>query len=136
MRWIKTVLLVSVCFLQVGCSLFGDGERQKIKINNSSSEQVLISVWDLETSHTLDIDIAPVVPVEGTSFHPIDADESINYREKEIEGDYSSGDNTRLLLYEVEGDSAYSKGLFDMSADVRKVTVSKEGDDYYYTEDG
>lgn len=120
-----SVLLAAILYNCSPASSFGDRE---ISIRNSSSQNVLVEIWDKESSHTLDV--APAVSVDLETFHRINAGESIVFPDEEIEGNYRADKSDRLFLYEVEVDSAYYQQLFDVAPGVAELTIRKEGEHY------
>lgn len=109
-----SIYLLFFALLGPGCSNTGpDGGNNEIEITNSTSFDVLVDLWDQESSNGLDP--APAVSLGETSFIRINSDEAVTVLESGIKGGFSGDGEIRLFLFQIEGDSAYYQRSFSVS---------------------
>lgn len=109
-----------------GCSNMNSNSNQQIKITNNHSSTIMVDLWDLNSSNT--VDPSPAVSVEKVPFLQIDPSESIIVNKDDIQGEKES-EFIRLFLYEVSGDSAFYQTSFSFNS--RKISIHNGIDGYY-----
>lgn len=112
-----------------GCSNTGpNGDNSEIEITNSTSSDILVDLWDQESSNMLDP--APAVPLSETFLIRIDSNEATNVLESKIKGTFTGDGGVRLFLFQIEGDSAYYQRSFSFS-DSQNVELTYSAGEYH-----
>jgi uncharacterized protein YcfL len=125
--WFNKVPFLFIVFLLLSCTTSADS--QEININNNHSTTIMVDIWDIESSNT--VDPAPAFPINATNISaiPIKPTESYTLPNREIKGN-SDAKNLRLFLYEVEGDSAFFKAAIRFSRS-QAINIRHGSDGFY-----
>ena len=101
------------------CSILGPNEVE-IKVLNQSEGPIFLLAWELQSSHL--VDPQPAIQLASDDSRVLSPGASRILRPSDVSGEFEFGDDLRLFLYEVLGETAEFRSTLTLTAgDLREV---------------
>lgn len=98
----RTLFLVWV--ISASCCSILDPSPPGITVRNQTENPILLLAWEAQASNLIDLN--PTITLSDAGFRVLDAGATRPLRPEEIAGGFRSGDDLRIFIYEILGDTA------------------------------
>lgn len=104
-----SLLALPLLWTLSSCSILGPEDPEEIRVTNRTEAVILVQVWELQASHT--VDPAPAFVMDWARDDILFPQEKLTLRSEEVNGPYEPGEDLAIFLFKVQGNTAFFRSV-------------------------